>query len=131
MVPTYSTHTTTPRYSTHTQPPHPTSHTEQGTESSAASLQPSVRPHLEPYPGPSLDQHGIETTPVTQHHIPAGPHSQRSVSGQSSPPLQSSPRSQSSAQMTTTTTTTTDLPRPECGDAVAHQSRQCDQQTHK
>ena len=96
----------------------------QGTGSSAATLQPSVRPYLEPRPVPSPDQHGIETTPVTQHHIhvPAGSHSQRSLTSQSSPALQSSPHSQSSAQMTTTTTTT-DLPHPECGDAVAHQSR--------
>ena len=83
-----------------------------------------MRPLLEPCPGPSPDQHGIETTPVTQHHILADPQCQRSVGNQPSPPLQSSPHSQSSAQMTTTTTTTTsDLPHPECGDAVAHQSR--------
>ena len=79
-----------------------------------------MRPHLEPYPGPSPDQHGIETAPVTQHHIPTDPQCQRSVTSQSSPPLQSSPHSQSSAQMTTTTT---DLPHPECGDDVAHHSR--------
>ena len=95
-----------------TQPPQPTPHTN---ESSAASLHPSVRPHLEPYPSP--DQHRIETTPVTQHHIPAGPYTQRSVTSQPIPPLQSSPHSQSSAQMTT------DLPHPECSDAVAHQFR--------
>ena len=89
----------------------------QGTESSAATLQSSVRPHLEPRPVPSPDQHGIETAPGTQRLIPADPHNQRSVTSQSSPPLQSSPHSQSSAQMTT------DLPHPECGDAVAHQSR--------
>ena len=84
-----------------------------------------MRPYLEPRPVPSPDQHGIETTPVTQHHIhvPAGSHSQRSLTSQSSPPLQSSPHSQSSAQMTTTTRLSTDLPHPECGDAVAHQSR--------
>ena len=81
-----------------------------------------MRPHLEPRPVPSPDQHGIETAPVTQHHIPAGSHRQRTVTSEYSPPLQSSPHSQSSAQMTTTTTTT-DLPHPECGDAVAHQSR--------
>ena len=92
----------------------------QGTGSLAATLQASVRPLLEPCPVPSPDQHGTETAPGTQCPIPADPHSQRSVTSQSSPPLQSSPHSQSSAQMTTTTT---DLPHPECGDAVAHQSR--------
>ena len=84
--------------------------------SPAATLQPSVQPHLEPCPVSSPDHH-IETAPVTQHLAPADPHHQRSVSGRSSSPLQSSPHSQSSAKMTTTTI---DLPRPECGDAVSN-----------
>ena len=71
------------------------------------------------YPVPSPDKHGIKTSPGTPHHIPADAHSLKSVTSQSSPPLQSSPHSESSAQVTTTTI---DLPHPEC-DAVAHQSR--------
>ena len=47
----------------------------------AATLQPAVRPLLEPHPDPIPEQHGIKTAQVTQHLIPIDPHSHSSATG--------------------------------------------------